>query len=90
MAINQKLYLIEWIDSYSIEDRWEFIKDIQEPKSVICVSVGYIIKKTKENIMIAPHISDIKNKNSYGARGCLVIPKLSIIKKHKLKSERKS
>jgi hypothetical protein len=81
-----KLYVIEWIDSYNNEMGWEFIREITSPRDVICISVGWIIKENKNNIFIAPHISDIKNKNTLGmANGGLTIPKCSIKKRKEIK-----
>tara|TARA_R110000803_G_scaffold78075_3_gene143116 strand:- start:2948 stop:3337 length:390 start_codon:yes stop_codon:yes gene_type:complete len=79
------LYLIEWVDSYSINEGWELIKDIEEPELVVCHSVGYVLKENNKNIMIVPHISDTDNIESLGAyRGALVIPKVSILNKKEL------
>lgn len=86
MIDRNKLYIVEWVDSHTILNGWELISDIEEPKKVINVSVGFIIKETEDNIMIIPHIADIKNPNSFGS-GCgeMVIPTIAIIKKTKLK-----
>jgi hypothetical protein len=79
------LYLIEWVDSYSITEGWELVKDIEEPDLVVCHSVGYVLKENDKNIMIVPHISDTDNLESLGAyRGALVIPKVSVLSKKEL------
>jgi len=83
---NNKLCLIEWMDPYTFSDKWESISEMPNLKNTICVSVGWIMKETKDNILIIPHISDIGNKNSLGTGcGAMVIPKLSIVKRKKLK-----
>ena len=83
---NNKLCLIEWMDPYTFSDKWESISEMPNLENTICVSVGWIMKETKDNILIIPHISDIGNKNSLGT-GCsaMVIPKLSIVKRKKIK-----
>ncbi|MDD5006461.1 MAG: hypothetical protein PHS33_08210 [Candidatus Omnitrophica bacterium] len=82
---KHKLTLIEWEDSYSTDDKWKSVSAMPKPKRMICVSVGWIIKETKNNILIIPHLSDIKNKKSSGtAFGEMVIPKSSIRKRKEL------
>jgi hypothetical protein len=86
MINNNKLHIIKWIDSYNAPGVWEEISEMQEPKSMICVSVGWIEKETKDNIIIIPHISDIDNKENKGhACGAMTIPKVAILKRIKLK-----
>jgi len=81
-----KLVLIEWEDSYNKSNNWELISQMEIPQRMICVSVGWIVKETKYNILIIPHISDIYNKNSLGTGlGSLIIPKSAIVKQRKLK-----
>lgn len=80
---NNRLVLIEWVDSYSFYEQWDFIKEIAEPEIVKCISVGFVIKETDDSIMILPHIS---GENEAG-RGGICIPKISIIKTIKLNYE---
>ncbi|MDD5353321.1 MAG: hypothetical protein PHS93_09195 [Candidatus Omnitrophica bacterium] len=83
---KHKLTLIEWEDSYSTDDKWKSVSAMPKPKRMICVSVGWIIKETKNNILIIPHLSDINNKNSSGTGfGEMVIPKSAIRKRKELK-----
>jgi hypothetical protein len=85
---KKKLVIVEWIDSYSIEDsnRWQFICDMKKPKDLICISVGWILKETKKMITVVPHITDIKNKYVSGShQGSINIPKKCIIKTKILK-----
>jgi len=71
-----KLILIEWVDSYSVYEQWDFIGHIKEPEIVNCKSVGFLIKETPESILILPHIS---GENEAGMGG-ICIPKVSITK----------
>ena len=52
---------------------------------MICLSVGWIEKETKDNITIIPHIAGVNFKKSarYGT-GVMTIPTVAIIKKTKL------
>ena len=58
---------------------------MEKPRDVVCVSVGWIEKETKDHILIIPHISDITNKKSEGhACGAMTIPKVAILERIKL------
>jgi hypothetical protein len=81
--VGEKLELIEWVDSYSFYEQWDFIKEIAEPEIIKCKSVGFIIKETNDSIMILPHIS---GENEAG-RGGICIPKISIVKRTQLNYE---
>lgn len=84
---KSKLLYIEWLDSYNMGMSWEFIKDIEQPSEMVCVSVGWTIKETTKYIIVAPNITDITNKKSLGTVcGCITIPKAAIIKKQILKT----
>ncbi|MFH0865779.1 MAG: hypothetical protein V1904_06265 [Bacteroidota bacterium] len=83
---KNKLVLVEWQDSYNFSNNWELLSQMQKPECMICVSVGWITQETKENILIVPHISDIRNKNSLGTGyGVMSIPKSAIVKRKFLK-----
>ncbi len=86
MIDNKKLYIIKWIDSYNGPSIWESISEMENPKSMICISVGWIEKETKDNIVIIPHISDINNKEDKGhSCGAMIIPTIAILKRINLK-----
>jgi hypothetical protein len=83
---KHKLYLIKWEDSYSSDNKWKSISGMTKPKRMVCVSVGWLIKETKNTILIVPHITDIKNKNSSGTGlGEIVIPNSAIRERRELK-----
>jgi len=86
MIDNNKLHIIKWIDSHNAPGIWELISEMPEPENMVCISVGWIEKETKDNIVIIPHISDINNKENKGhACGAMTIPKLAILKRKKIK-----
>lgn len=75
--MKNKIVLIEWVDSYSVYEQWDFLKDLKEPEIIKCKSVGFIIKETDESILIMPHISG----DNEAGKGGICIPKLAIIKR---------
>jgi nicotinic acid mononucleotide adenylyltransferase len=62
---NTKLYLITWLDSYNGFEKWEIIDEIHEPTKMVCYSVGWITKETKDRIMIIPHITDVEKRKTF-------------------------
>lgn len=75
-----KIYIVEWIDSYSPTlNKWEHFDDVEDPSELICISVGWIIKENDKYITIVSHISDITNKEGHGeVCGNMTIPKKAI------------
>jgi hypothetical protein len=83
---KHKLVLVKWQDAYNTTVNWKSIRELEKPKSMICFSVGWIIKQNKQNLLLMPHISDIKNRKSLGD-GCgdIIIPKVSVLKIRRLR-----
>lgn len=78
MKNKQKLILVEWIDSCTTDNDW---KDTTKSKGVAeCISVGFLVKKTKEYIILFPNLTKDSNL------GCndITIPVGCIIKITKL------
>ena len=76
MPSKTRLVLVEWVDSCSVNETWDFVKDLEEPYPVICNSVGWVLKQNDDCILIVPHISDVQNEDSLGAcKGGLIIPR---------------
>jgi hypothetical protein len=73
--------LIEWIDSYSFYEQWDFIQDLDEPKILKCKSIGFVVKEDDDSVMMLPHISG----DYEGGKGGICIPKISIIKRTRIK-----
>jgi hypothetical protein len=88
MINNKKLYIIKWIDSYTLGDYWQSIEDLDKPIDHVCISVGWIEKETKNNIVIIPHISDINSKGKGMGCGIMTIPKVSILERIKVNTKK--
>ena len=48
---------IEWVDSCSKDIVWEFKSDLESIVPLPCVSIGYLLEKTKTYITIAQTLS---------------------------------
>lgn len=55
---NFKPILIEWIDSKGITNQWEYLDEIDPMKPDKCLSVGFLLKKTREYVTIAQSIGE--------------------------------
>jgi hypothetical protein len=84
---KKRLILIEWVDSYSVYETWDFIKELSEPTLQMCYSVGFVIKENDESIMIIPHLSGVSDYSLGAGMGGICIPKACILKINELKYE---
>jgi len=77
----QKILKIDWNDTCS-SDGWECV-DCVDPKPIMCHSVGYVVKRTKQAITVSGTIGDHGANCQY-----ITIPKGCIIKVTELKDAR--
>jgi hypothetical protein len=50
-----KIVLVEWSDAYGHGGGWRPVDDC-EPTDLICVTVGFLVKKTKSHVVIAENL----------------------------------
>lgn len=67
------LVAIEWEDSQRPLGAWQWVDEYQLPESVVCLSVGFLIAKTKEAIALAPNLGDLAQARAQ-ASGIIMIP----------------
>ena len=77
-----KLVLVEWEDSASGNTGWQQVSSAHTELTK-CVSVGFMTHKTKEVIVLFPHLDGDKN-NPYG-QGAMTIPRSAVVSIKKLK-----
>lgn len=75
-STKPKPIYIEWVDSEGV-DGWDKLPEDHEDKKLIVTTVGYLVKTTTNNLIIA-HSIDAENNNYLGI---LTIPKEAITKK---------
>ncbi len=91
-----KFEYIEWIDSYSEENTWEFREDIKPIYPILCRSVGFLEEENDDYVVLAHSITDkqvcgrmsipkvcIKRRRSYGrmtAKKAIMTAKKAITK----------
>lgn len=71
------LLVVEWEDSAQPVSAWQWTEDYQEPEILKCVSVGYLIAKTKTAIALAPNLGDVTREKAQ-ACGIIRIPQRAI------------
>jgi hypothetical protein len=71
------LVLVEWEDSARPISEWQWADEYQMPEIVSCVSVGYLIAKTKQAIALAPNLGDVSSARSQ-ASGIIRIPRRAV------------
>jgi hypothetical protein len=78
-----QLVLVEWEDSARPIPAWQWVEDYEIPKTIRCLSVGYLIAETDDAIALAPNLGDIDEPRAQ-ACGIIRIPQRAIIKARKL------
>ncbi len=76
-----KLVKVHWLDSGQPEPRWQWLADYKMADIVHCVSVGYLVGKTKTAIALAPNIGN----GGEQASGIIRIPRCAITKMKRLR-----
>lgn len=75
-----KLYMVEWVDSVQPVASWHALDDLPELAVVQCISVGWLVAKSKEVIMLAPNLGGGEDVTQQGS-GFIRIPVASIVSK---------
>jgi len=83
---KHELVLLEWEDSAQPKPNWVFVSDVENPNIVKCISVGWLIKKAGNVIVLAPNLGNYDDPNGEEqASGIICIPSGSITRMVKLK-----
>lgn len=80
-----ELFFIEWEDSYGCSSTWQEIDPDGEDQTMLCHSVGWIIRKTKKLVVIVPHLSQNENISKKQGCGDMTIPTACIRQIKKLR-----
>jgi hypothetical protein len=76
-AVPYKLVKIEWEDSARPIAVWQWVSDYEVPRTVVCISVGYLIAEPKHALALAPNLGDVGCENVQ-ASGIIRIPRSAI------------
>ena len=75
--IKHKILIVEWEDSSQPVSEWQWADDYAIPEIVRCISVGFLIARTRNAIALAPNIGD-PEKDRLQASGIIRIPRSAI------------
>jgi hypothetical protein len=76
--MNKKLVLVEWVDSVQPVSSWYLLTAAPSLEIIQCVSVGWLVGKTKKVLMLAPNIGDIESGSTAQASGFIRIPTAAV------------
>lgn len=81
-----KLVLIEWLDSIGAGTNWQFLVDRskENAKPITIKSVGYIIERNEDAVVIAPHLGPSRDGDGGQICGDMTIPVCCIVKEWSL------
>jgi hypothetical protein len=74
-----RLVRVEWEDSIRPVSAWQWIDEYEAPQTVRCVSVGFLIARTKAAIALAPNLGDMLQERVQ-ASGIIRIPRSAVRK----------
>jgi len=77
---------VAWMDSRCPTDSWARVRDFGSVNALSMVSVGFIIKETDEEILVAPHVGIEDVVEDTQVSGVITIPKVSIVSRETLKT----
>ena len=78
-AGRYKLVLVEWDDSARPIADWQWVDDYVVPEVVRCLSIGWLITKTKTALALAPNLGDVQHPRQQ-ASGIIRIPLASVLR----------
>jgi len=76
-----RLVIVDWVDSTAGEG-WKTLREMKGAENgLTCRSVGWILKESKECLVIVPHIAgESLDDPQFQVRGDMSIPKRCILK----------
>ena len=91
-----QLEIIEWYDHWGrTEGGWMALEELGEPKPCIMRSVGWVIKETKDCILLSPDLDDgdhdgfIKSNHEQCILKCAVLKRTRLSLPKQVKSRKK-
>lgn len=52
--VNRRYELVEWVDSWSITDRWITPDGLERERApALCTTVGFLVREDEESILLA-------------------------------------
>lgn len=77
------LVAIQWVDSVGCPRGWGRMDEIDAPGIATVQSVGWLVARSKEKVVLAPHLAyqaDGEDIRDASAQGMVTIPRRCIVK----------
>jgi hypothetical protein len=66
--------MIEWEDSAQPIPSWSYLASFEAPGTILCASVGWLIRDDEQMKALAPNMGAIDDENSVQVSGVIQIP----------------
>lgn len=83
--IDFPLVLIERVDSSRLGEGWRMLDGIEPPHPDRYISVGFVVKASKDAKVLAPNLADVRSVDNRQAYGGIMIPTRAIVREETLK-----
>lgn len=84
-GVAMRLVMIEWLDSYG-SSGWQDVSDLGG-RSLLCRSVGWLVKDSDQCKVVAPHLTDAGHDEAPPqANGVMTIPTRAVVRVYDLDS----
>ena len=75
-----QLVLVEWLDSRQPIASWMRLSEFETQGVCKCVSVGFVLKKERGEIVLSPNMADIEDEQNIQTCGVIHIPLACVTK----------
>lgn len=75
-----RLILVEWLDSRQPVPGWSRLDELESAEPCFCVSVGFLVRETKNELVLAPNVADLDDEELIQGSGIITIPRCSVRK----------
>ena len=85
---NPPMVIVEWEDSAQAAPQWQWFPDVSGPPIIICRSVGFLIRDTKTEKVLAISVAIANNGDVEQASGIISIPTRCVVRITRIVSSR--
>jgi hypothetical protein len=76
--------VVTWEDSVQPVSAWRFLADLTGSTPVVCQSVGWLVERTKDALVLAPNLGFDDDGEPTQAAGVVTIPARAVRKVRRL------
>lgn len=83
--MKRPIVLIEWRDAAGgARIGWRPMKEVERQETATCYSVGFLLRQTKEEVLVVPHVATIGDQSDGDAELCIPrswVKKITVLRK---------